>query len=113
MCLGRRDDTIRPQGLIGSISKGMVQGMIFVTSRGQSVDSEKDLTAPERHILQKLFFWEDLAENVEQFRLKVKEAFKRGWNDSGPVTPRPLLLEIIKDLEERVKGRTDRKEKRG
>jgi hypothetical protein len=80
--------------------------MILNTAGGLSIDTEKDLTAPERHIIQKLLFWEDLAESVEHFQHKVEEALQKGWNDSGPVSLRPVLREIIKDLEERVRRRT-------
>ena len=79
--------------------------MIILTKNGNSYDTEKDLTAPERHILQKLLFWEDLAVSLDQFRQKKKEAFLKGWNHSGPITAGTALRNILSDLEEKIRIR--------
>ena len=42
--------------------------MIFITQKGNTFDTEIDLTAPERHILQKLLIWKDLAADLNEFR---------------------------------------------
>ena len=79
--------------------------MIITTEDGKSVDTEKDLSASERHILQKLFAWESLAASIEQFRQRKADAFLKGWNNSGPVKESPALRMIIKDLEKKVIAR--------
>jgi len=79
--------------------------MIILTRNGNSYDTEKELTAPERHILQKLLFWEDLADSLVQFRQKEKEALLKGWNSSGPVRAGTTLRAILDDLEEKIKIR--------
>ena len=79
--------------------------MVFTTRNGISIDTEKDLTAPERHILQKLFIWETMASSMDQFRQKKKEAMLRGWNDSGPVRGSKAMEVILAELEERVAAR--------
>jgi hypothetical protein len=79
--------------------------MIITTEDGKSVDTEKDLSAPERHILQKLFAWESLATSVEQFNEKKEEAFRKGWNNSGPVNGGDSIKSIIRDLEKQVMAR--------
>jgi hypothetical protein len=76
--------------------------MIITTSSGQSFDTDRDLTAPERHILQKLFLWESMASTLDQFREKKEEALLRGWNNSGPVEESLALKLIIGDLEKKV-----------
>ncbi|MDY6973037.1 MAG: hypothetical protein SV775_11995 [Thermodesulfobacteriota bacterium] len=76
--------------------------MIITTKRGHSIDTEKDLTAPERHVLQKLFAWEKHATSFEQFMEKKKEALNRGWNNSGPITESPVLRSITDDMEKKV-----------
>jgi hypothetical protein len=81
------------------------KGMIIFTKKGNSYDTEKDLTAPERHILQKLLFWKDLADSLDQFRQKKEEAFLRGWNQSGPITAGTALMAILSDLEEKIRIR--------
>jgi hypothetical protein len=76
--------------------------MILTTRHGESFDTQKDLTAPERHILQKLFFWKSMAVSVEQFREKKADALRKGWNNSGPVSESPAMTKITRDLEEKV-----------
>jgi hypothetical protein len=76
--------------------------MILTLGNGQSFDTETDLTAPERHILQKLFLWKSMASNLQEFRDKKEEALQKGWNCSGPVRESDALRAIIRDLEEKV-----------
>ena len=76
--------------------------MIFKTSHGESFDMQTDLTAPERHILQKLFLWETMATSVLEFREKKDAALASGWNNSGAVNESPALKSIISELEKRV-----------
>ncbi|MDY6881553.1 MAG: hypothetical protein V2J25_12295 [Desulfatiglans sp.] len=76
--------------------------MIFTTKDGQSFDTDKDLTAEERHVLQKLVIWETMASSLDEFRERTKEAFKRGWNGSGPVVESRALKLILEELEQKV-----------
>ena len=76
--------------------------MIVTLKDGKSIDTATDLTAPERHILQKLFLWESLATSIREFREKKDEALLKGWNNSGPISEGILLSEIIRVLEEKV-----------
>jgi hypothetical protein len=79
--------------------------MIIKTKNGKRFDTDRDLTAPERHILQKLFAWEAMADDVLQFRGKKKKALADGWNGSGPVSASPALKSICKDMEKKVAAR--------
>ncbi|MBT3255363.1 MAG: hypothetical protein HN366_02730 [Deltaproteobacteria bacterium] len=79
--------------------------MIIKTKTGKRFDTDRDLTAPERHILQKLFAWESMAESVLQFREKKEKALNDGWNGSGPVFASPALKAICKDMEKKVAAR--------
>jgi hypothetical protein len=79
--------------------------VIITTEDGKSFDTETDLTAPERHILQKLFLWESMASTLDQFREKKDLALFKGWNNSGPIQESPALKRIIKDLERKVSVR--------
>ena len=76
--------------------------MIITTKNGKSFDTDRDLTAPERHILQKLFMWESLASSLDQFREKEKQAMLKGWNDSGPINTSEPMRAILAELEEKV-----------
>ena len=76
--------------------------MIVTTKTGQSFDTETDLTAQERHVLQKLFLWKSMASSVEEFRKKKEEALHKGWNHSGPIRESDALRAITGDLEKKV-----------
>jgi signal transduction histidine kinase len=76
--------------------------MIITTRDGKSFDTDTDLTAPERHILQKLIIWQLFASSVDQFREKEKEAMLRGWNNSGPIKTSKAMRAILAELEENV-----------
>ena len=76
--------------------------MIFTTKTGKSFDTDRDLTAPERHILQKLFIWESFASSIDQFREKRNEAMLKGWNNSGPVQASAAMKAILAELEDKV-----------
>jgi hypothetical protein len=79
--------------------------MIITTKRGQSIDTQKDLTAPERHILQKLFAWELMASGIDQFREKKGEALRKGWNNSGPVIESTAFKTVVNHLEKKIIAR--------
>jgi hypothetical protein len=76
--------------------------MIYTTQRGESFDLQKDFSSPERHILQKLFIWKDMAASVDEFRLKTQEALGKGWGDSGPIQASRNLESITRDFEAQV-----------
>ncbi|MBN2419937.1 MAG: hypothetical protein JXL81_11165 [Deltaproteobacteria bacterium] len=84
--------------------------MIINTFDGKTIDTEADLTAEERHVLQKIFLWVSLAKNIEQFREEKKKALLKGWNCSGSISESPALKSIINHLEKNLISRlaTDR-----
>ena len=79
--------------------------MIITTQDGKTYDTETDLTAGERHVLQKLFLWKTMASSLEVFRGKKEEALFKGWNNSGPIRETPALKDIVRDLEQKVIAR--------
>lgn len=81
--------------------------MLFTTEDGKSFDTQTDLTAPERHILQKLFLWETMAASIREFKEKKDAALASGWNESGPVNESSALKSIISELEMRVAVRLE------
>jgi len=83
--------------------------MIITTSKGKSFDTARDLSAPERHIIQKLFACESISDSIEYFRGKKEDALLKGWNNSGPVQESMALREIIRDLERKVADRLSKK----
>ena len=83
--------------------------MIITLKSGRSFDTDEDLTAPERHILQKLFAWEAMAKSLEEFKQKKKEALEKGWNNSGAVKESPALKAIIGEMQKKVVTRLSEK----
>ena len=83
--------------------------MVITTSGNRAFDTQKDLTAPERHVLQKLFAWQDMADSVEKFREKKEEALQKGWNNSGPIRASVALKLIVKHMENKVVNRLKKK----
>ena len=79
--------------------------MIIQTKSGRSIDTATDLTAPERHILQKLMIWESMASSIDEFREKRKLALLKGWNDSGPIQEREVVRVVMDEMEEKVVDR--------
>ena len=76
--------------------------MIITINSGRTIDTAKDLSSEERHILQKLFAWKTVADSLTQFR-KIKErAMEMGWNDSGPVRESHILKIVIQHLEKEL-----------
>lgn len=76
--------------------------MIVTTKNGESFDTQSDLSAPERHILQKMFLWKSMASSLDEFKRKKEEALQKGWNQSGPVAASRALEVILGDLEAKV-----------
>lgn len=75
------------------------------TGPATQIDTSSDLSAEERHILQKLFCWKVIADSVEQFREKKEEALTAGWNNSGPVRQSATLGLVIEQLETELRLR--------
>jgi hypothetical protein len=69
------------------------------------LDTDRDFSAAERHVLQKLFLWETMAGSLEQFREKTREALQKGWNASGPIPMTPRLAAVASDMEIRLVAR--------
>lgn len=105
---GINSESQKPFKLIfktGFHSKKSIIKMIINTVDGKLIDTESDLSSEERHVLQKLFLWESMAESIEQFRQKKKEALLKGWGSSGPVNESPALKSVIHHLEMKVLDR--------
>ena len=79
--------------------------MIITTISDVGVDTDKDLSPPERQILQQLLLWQDHVASVEEFRTRKEQALTEGWNGSGPIRESRILSSIVGDLEEKLAQR--------
>jgi hypothetical protein len=79
--------------------------MIIELSDHPAIDTDRDLSSEERHILQKLLCYKHFVGSVAEFREKKAIAFRVGWNDSGPVGERPVMAKVAERLEEDIRLR--------
>lgn len=78
---------------------------MIIQTNSKNIDTDRDLSPEERHVLQKLFCWRSIVDSLEEFREKTKLALQTGWNDSGPVRETTNLKLVIQQLEEEVQQR--------
>lgn len=79
--------------------------MIIQIDNNKDIDTDRDLSSEERHILQKLFGWKTMVDSVTQFREKKESALKMGWNNSGPVRETQTLALVIQQMEKEIRLR--------
>lgn len=79
--------------------------MKVVLASGETIDTATDLGSAERHVLQKVLAWRDLAKGLEQYRQKVAAALAAGWNDRGPVRPSPPMARLLAHFEAQARAR--------
>jgi hypothetical protein len=81
---------------------------MFVMARGKSGptrESAQELSASERHVLQQLWLWKDIAGSVQEFRHKKEQALADGFDNSGPIQESQVLGSMVRDLEEKLAQR--------
>lgn len=79
--------------------------MLIKIDNDTEIDTDRDLSSAERHILQKLFGWKTLVDSMAQFGQKKELALAAGWNNSGPIRETKNLGLVIKKLEEELRIR--------
>lgn len=84
--------------------------MIIPIDGGPDVDTDRDLSAAERHVVQKLLGWKSLLNSVAEFRQKKKSALKLGWNNAGPLRESRALALVADQLEKEMIMRLRQKE---
>ncbi len=79
--------------------------MIIHIDNNTEIDTNRDLSSAERHVLQKLFGWKTMVDSMAQFRQKKKSALVAGWNNSGPIRESRALALVVKLMEKEVRLR--------
>lgn len=79
--------------------------MIYLTLSGRAVDTDLELTSPQRHVLQKLLAWEHLGLPADDFAARRAKALHQGWSGQGPVEPSPAFRTVADDLAARLAAR--------
>jgi len=78
------------------------QDMIFQINEAKKLDTDRDFSPAERHVLQKLLCYKMYVGSIEEFRQKKKLALKKGWNDTGPVAETPNLALVAEQMEREI-----------
>lgn len=76
--------------------------MIIQIDNNTDIDTDRDLSSEERHVLQKLFGWKTLVNSVAQFRQKKESALVIGWNNSGPISETRALALVVQQMEREI-----------
>lgn len=79
--------------------------MIIYLDSNTSIDTDRDLSSEERHILQKLIGWSSLVNSAAAFQQKKEAAFAVGWNNSGPVRESRAMSLVVQKLEKELRLR--------
>lgn len=83
--------------------------MIIPLADNNEIDTERDLSSAEKHILQKLLCYKVFVGSVAEFRQKKETAFRVGWNDSGPVRESATMSKVAEQLETELRLRLQAK----
>ena len=81
--------------------------MIIRLADTTEIDTDRDLSPEERHILQKLLCYKHFVGSVDEFRDKKATAFRVGWNNSGPIRESETMAKVAMQLEHELKVRLD------
>lgn len=79
--------------------------MLIPIDNNLDIDTDRDLSAAERHIVQKLFGWKTMVASVAEFRRKKESSLVKGWNNSGPIRESKALALVAGQLERELRLR--------
>ena len=79
--------------------------MLIPIDNNADIDTDRDLSSAERHIVQKLFGWKTIVGSVAEFRQKKESALVKGWNNSGPIRESKALALVAGQLEKELRLR--------
>ncbi len=79
--------------------------MLIPIDNKAAIDTDRDLSSAERHIVQKLFGWKTMVNSIAEFRQKKESALVKGWNNSGPIRESSALALVAGQLETELRRR--------
>jgi hypothetical protein len=72
---------------------------------GPTRESEQELSASERYVLQQLWLWKDSVASVAEFRHKKEQALANGFDNSGQIQESQVMGSMVRELEEKLAQR--------
>jgi len=79
--------------------------MLIHLDDNTAVDTDLDLSAEERHVLQKLLCYKAFVDSLEEFCRKKEQAYAVGWNNSGPIRESKALANVVKQMEKELEAK--------
>jgi len=76
--------------------------MIIQIDSSIVIDTDKDFSSGERHVLQKLLGWKTMVKSMAEFQQKKESALAVGWNDSGPIRESQAFTLAVQQLEKEL-----------
>ena len=101
-------DNLKPLPILHHLPGAVTTDMIIRLADNTEIDTDRDLSSEERHILQKLLCYKHFVNSVAEFREKKETAFRVGWNNSGPIRESEAMarvaIQLEKDLQVRLRN---------
>ncbi len=79
--------------------------MIIKIDNKTEIDTDRDLSPEERHVLQKLLCYKAVVDSLDEFCQKKNTAYIVGWNNSGPIRESRALKLVVKHMEKELRLR--------
>lgn len=79
--------------------------MLIHLDNNTTIDTDRDLSSEERHVLQKLLCYKAFVDSVDEFHQKKNKAYSVGWNNSGPIRESQALRKIVQQMEKELDSR--------
>ena len=76
--------------------------MLIHIGNDTEIDTDRDLSSEERHVLQKLLCYTAFVDSLEEFRERKEKAYAVGWNNSGPIRESRSLKQVVEHLEKEL-----------
>ena len=76
--------------------------MLIHLDNKTAIDTDRDLSSEERHVLQKLLCYKTFVESLDEFRQKKEQAYSVGWNSSGPIRESQALKNVVQQMEKEL-----------
>ena len=76
--------------------------MLIPIDNNTAIDTDRDLSAEERHVLQKLLCYKTYVDSLDEFRDKKNLAYSVGWNNSGPIKESQALRQVVLQMEKEL-----------
>jgi len=76
--------------------------MLIQIDNNTVIDTDREFSSGERHVLQKLLGWKTMVKSMAEFKQKKESALAVGWNNSGPIHESEAFVLAVQQLEKEL-----------